>query len=163
MDHVFGKLLNLPCYSKIEGLLLFLSGLGHFMVLSDDEFYVFLHCFLVNLANIYWLLCSAYFYLVQAAKSILVFMAGMILATYACFYVRMEDLDMAKYGNLINYSNYIELAICLFFTYIMWSRALYCQPIIVRWKAIEKFCEEQKNFEWKKGSDRPEGFQFKHE
>ena len=63
MDIVFGGLLGIKNYSKIEGVLLFLAASGQVLVLSDKEICVVLNIFLMQLASIYYLLAIIYSYL----------------------------------------------------------------------------------------------------
>ena len=63
MDVVFGGLLGVKNYSKIEGVLLFLAASGQVLVLSDKEICVVLNIFLMQLASIYYLLAIIYSYL----------------------------------------------------------------------------------------------------
>merc|ERR1712174_33988 len=65
MDVVFGSLLNIKNYSKIEGILLLFAAIGELFIFSNDEYYIFISVMLMQLANIYYLLAIVYSFLTR--------------------------------------------------------------------------------------------------
>ena len=160
MDQVFGKLLGIKNYSKVEGLLLALSAYGCFTSVFEDDYSNFLTVMFMQMGNIYFFFCVIYFFVMkdEAMKICGVFIG---LTSWIMLYrIRSGLFDWEVYGDkFVNFS-IVCLGVCILGGRAMVNRATKPEfdKMIKRWVKIDALCKRNPEFEWKVGKDCPEGF-----
>ena len=161
MDVVFGSLLNVKNYSKIEGILLLFAAIGELFIFSNDEYYIFISVMLMQLANIYYLLAIVYSFLTRQHFGIRACLILLDLTVTATVWRCNNDLNWEKYGRILIYFSVFELIFCGMLALKMKRRASFCENIIKKWLAINKFTLNNEDFVWLQGKSEPEGFSYK--
>jgi len=154
MDEIMGGQLGLPHYSKIEVLFLGLSAAGAGASLFTDQ---------QLLPVLGWVSCCGYmgiccFYSIFVGMPTAPFAAFGVVSGFLLKYRWDNHLDSTEDMNTaINFGIFMCI-LTVFCGIVMKIREPARREINARFVKISKYCEENPNFEWKKGDDAPQGF-----
>ena len=159
MDSVMGKMLGIPHFSKLEGIMMGMGTIGLWMSWSNDPVYQFF-CVLLQCAILmYFMICLVYFIIIQQAVplciGIITFVGGIIFWRYTRF------LNKAVYAEQLYIFLVCLMAIWLIVAVKMVLSAKTMTSNIKKFQQTEKFCKDQPSFVWEFGEDAPKGFILK--
>ena len=159
MDNIMGKMMGIPHFSKLEGIMMGMGTIGLWMSWSNDPVYQFF-CVLLQCAILmYFMICLVYFIIIQQAvplcMGIIAFVGGII------FWRFMSFLDKTVYA-----ARLFIFLVCLI---TIWLRVAVKMVLsaktmtleIKKFKQTEQFCKDNPNFVWEYGKDAPKGFTLK--
>ena len=154
-----GKMLGIPHFSKLEGIMMGMGTIGLWMSWSNDPVYQFF-CVLLQCAILmYFMICLVYFIIVQQAVplciGIITFVGGIIFWRYTSF------LNKAIYADQLYIFLVCLMAIWLIVAVKMVLSAKTMTSNIKKFQQTEKFCKDQPSFVWEFGEDAPKGFILK--
>ena len=159
MDNIMGKMLAIPNFSKLEGLMMLLSSIGCVISWSTDSVTQFYAIILLSFALMYFLICLVYFILVEdgvpIAVILITFISGIIVWKYISFF------DAEVYGQSLFDVGKVFGVLVLVAGLKMVHGAMYMKEEIKYFQEVVKFCKENESFVWESGKDAPNGFQNK--
>jgi len=159
MDNIMGKMLSIPHFSKLEGIMMLLSSIGCVISWSTDSVTQFYAIILLSFALMYFMICLVYFILVDdgvpIAITLITFISGIIFWKYISFF----DADL--YGqNLFDIGKVFGVLVLLAGLKMVHGAGKMKEEIKY-FQEVVKFCKENEVFVWEAGKDAPNGFQNK--
>ena len=155
MDQIMGGLLGIPHYSKVEVLFLSLAATGAFSSIINPDNQLLPILGFTSLTS-YMTICGFYGWF--SGTPIAPFLSIATVGGLLLKYHWDNHLDNADDINTATNFAFILTGLTLLAGLIMKLREPSQREINKRFGKINKFCEDNPKFEWKKGKDAPEGF-----
>ena len=159
MDNIMGKMLSIPNYSRLEGVMLLLCSIGCFLGWSTDQTFQLYSIILLSFGLMYFLICLVYFIIVEdgapIALTLILFIGGIIYWKYTSFF------NQQLYADVLFKIAKVFAVVFGVFSLKMIHGSKFMKKEIKRWQEVVKFCNANADFVWEFGKDAPNGFASK--
>ena len=159
MDCVMGRMLGIPHFSKLEGLMMGIGTIGLWMSWLNEPALQY-YCILLQCAILmYFMICLVYFIIVEQAVLLCL---GIVIFTGGIIFWRLTSfLDHKVYADQLSIFLVCLMMIWVAFSVKMVLGARNMSLEIKKFQQTEKFCKDNPSFVWKSGKDAPNGFELK--